>query len=248
MSDSMTQFHEYCYLKIIQECFNALDESNLDDAMPLDHTSIDYLAKTNEDENITFNYNTEGMLHSTYISGQDGEQGSYQPAIILNKTTPLQFMFEELRSQGYIKMYYLVNGKIIDSTHPYCIVITQFGDDISVNLYYYSTERMNKKLPLNTEILINELFPISDIYLVFNAYIKRNYKIIPIDDDHQPFTVGTIKKNNLNELDYSTYYSSEEKTQFEQESYSIATCKKYKCDDGCLSVYDPTKQFFTFSD
>ena len=76
---------------------------------------------------VTFNYNEEGQLHSKYL------EDKYEPAVSVQHNCSITY-------------YYLFDGEIKDCIHPFSV--TKFTHTASCEVLYYSSERIEKKMPV----------------------------------------------------------------------------------------------------
>ena len=120
----MDSFLRYCYTLIINDIVDK--PGPFTRPAKSDSESLHALIKTVNIDDIKFNYNEEGLLHSRYLEDR------YEPAItIINK-------FE-------IIYYYLFDGKIKDCVHPF--KVEEYSDKTTFTVGYYSSERIAQDLP-----------------------------------------------------------------------------------------------------
>ena len=161
------------YLQKLYECMiNNIERKEITFTSSIKPCS-DYLhkiARKLKDQNdIIFNYNEEGKLHSRYLGDR------YEPAIIL-------------QYHNCSVYYYLFDGEIKDCIHPVSVQII----DTTKWINYYSSERIKQELPVGIHINgynVIEFYNIDDLKPLLEGYKSEWVERITADYPEQDYTL-----------------------------------------------------------
>ena len=163
----MDDYSHHIYSRIIRDSLWKTSRYNPSDIEQCSAGLHKLVQKLEARDDIIFNYNEEGRLHSNYLGDR------YEPAIIF-------------RFAGSLLHYYLFDGEIKDCIHPFMIFMSNEMKYIG----YYSSKRIEQELPLSIQKQRHKVVENYNKYnslTVLDGYKQGMFEIDIADDIEQDY-------------------------------------------------------------